>query len=155
MKKFIKVVLDVFIYACLIWAILSAVYMGLEPETQALFPQMNWLVALIGGGSTFLIGVSGFLVKAFLNKASNQTQSTYTDLLEKFLTITKEYEALDKSQKITAENIKKLEAKVEENTRIQKANLELKLSSPYIEEKSRKLVEGYIKGADVNDGESE
>ena len=155
MKKFIKVVLDVFIYACLMWAILSAVYIGLEPETQALFPQMNWLVALIGGGSTFLIGVSGFLVKAFLNKASNQTQSTYTDLLEKFLTITKEYEALDKSQKITAENIKKLEAKVEENTRIQKANLELKLSSPYIEEKSRKLVEGYIKGDDVNDGESE
>ena len=137
MKKFIKVVLDVFIYACLMWAILSAVYMGLEPETQALFPQMNWLVALIGGGSTFLIGVSGFLVKAFLNKASNQTQSTYTDLLEKFLTITKEYEALDKSQKITAENIK-LEAKVEENTRIQKANLELKLSSPYIEEKIEK-----------------
>lgn len=155
MKKFIKVVLDVFIYACLIWAILSAVYMGLEPETQALFPQMNWLVALIGGGSTFLIGVSGFLVKAFLNKASNQTQSTYTDLLEKFLTITKEYEALDKSQKITAENIKKLEAKVEENTRLQKANLGLKLSSPYIEEEARKLVEGYIKGADVNDGESE
>ena len=139
MKKFIKVVLDVFIYACLMWAILSAVYMGLEPETQALFPQMNWLVALIGGGSTFLIGVSGFLVKAFLNKASNQTQSTYTDLLEKFLTITKEYEALDKSQKITAENIKKLEAKVEENTRIQKANLELKLSSPYIEEKIEKI----------------
>ena len=76
MKKFIKVVLDVFIYACLMWAILSAVYMGLEPETQALFPQMNWLVALIGGGSTVVIGVSGFLVKGFLNKACNLTQST-------------------------------------------------------------------------------
>ena len=155
MRKFLKVVLDVFIYACLFWAILSAVYMGLEPETQALFPQMNWLVALIGGGSTFLIGVSGFLVKAFLNKATNETQASKIEVLEKFLTLTKEYEALDKSQKVTAENVNKLIAKVEENTRLQKANLELKLSNKYIEQEARERVEGYIKGADVNDSESE
>jgi len=53
-------IFNIIVYAMLGWSIVSAGYMALPVEYQAMIPDFNWLTALISGGSTMMLGIGAW-----------------------------------------------------------------------------------------------
>ena len=128
------------IYIMLGWSILSAVYLALPIEYQEMLPQMNWLTAVISGGSTALLGTGGLAVKTWLTNAKVQSDSKYALLADKFLNLTTKYDDLS----VKYNDVVKA---IEENNTLLKVELKTKLDNPLITETSRQAIEGVIYGS--------
>lgn len=128
---------NVLIYTMLGWSVLSAVYLALPVEYQEMLPQMNWLTALISGGSTALLGTGGLAVQTFLTKAKATTNETFSMLKENYSEIVNEYRIL-KAQ------YNELKSTLEYNSTLLRAELKAKLSNPLIDEEVKALLEQVI-----------
>ena len=127
-------IFNVIVYSMLGWSILSATYLALPVEYQAMIPQFNWLTALISGGSTALLGTGGLAVSTFLNKVKattdekvNLVASQFIELVNKYDEVVVKYNALIES--------------VDYNNLLLKADLKTKLSNPLITQESKELIE--------------
>lgn len=132
---------NITVYAMLGWSIVSAVYVALPVEYQAMIPQFNWLTAVVSGGSTLLLGSGGLAVQAWLSKARTTSDAKYNLLAEKFLTLTQKYDEIKTAYT-------QVVASVNENNKLLKIDLNTKLSNPLIDETARNMIEqvlGYVK----------
>jgi len=130
-------IFNVLVYTMLGWSVLSAVYLALPVEYQAMIPEFNWLTALISGGSTGLLGTGALAVQSFLNKAKATSNDTFTLLKDNYTEIVNEYKIL----KIQLEEVK---STFEYNNELLKAELKAKLSNPMIDEEVKSLLEQVI-----------
>lgn len=132
-------IFNVVVYSMLGWSILSAVYLALPVEYQEMLPQMNWLTAVISGGSTALLGSGGLAVQSFMTKAKVTADTKYVDIASKFLKLVDEYKALEAKYNDVVKAI-------EENNTLLKVELKTKLDNPLITETSRQAIEGVLYG---------
>ena len=130
-------IFNVLIYTMLGWSVLSAVYLALPIEYQAMIPEFNWLTALISGGSTGLLGTGALAVQSFLNKAKATSNDTFNLLKDNYTEIVNEYKIL----KIQLEEVK---STFDYNNELLRAELKAKLSNPLIDEEVKSLLEQVI-----------
>lgn len=132
-----KVLFNIVIYTMLGWSVLSAVYLALPVEYQAMLPDFNWLTALISGGSTALLSTGALTVQSFLNKSKTTTNETFTLLKDNYSEIVNEY-------KILKTQYAELKTTLDYNNELLRAELKAKLSNPLIDEEVKSLLEQVI-----------
>ena len=132
-----KVLFNIVIYTMLGWSVLSAVYLALPVEYQAMLPDFNWLTALISGGSTALLSTGALTVQSFLNKSKTTTNETFTLLKDNYGEIVNEY-------KILKTQYAELKTTLDYNNELLRAELKAKLSNPLIDEEVKSLLEQVI-----------
>jgi hypothetical protein len=139
MKKLLnaKSIFNVLVYSALLWSILSAIYVALPIEYQAMLPFMNEGTAIIGGVTTALGGTGGLAVVHFLNKTKYDNTQVNKTVVEQFLTIKEEYG-------IMKDKVDKLESGVQTNNKLLKIDLKTKLDNPLITDTARQAIEGAI-----------
>jgi len=128
---------NVLVYTMLGWSVLSAVYLALPVEYQAMIPQFNWLTALISGGSTGLLGTGALAVQSFLNKAKATSNETFTLLKDNYTEIVNEY-------KILKAQYAELKTTLDYNNELLKTELKTKLSNPMITAEAEQLIKQVI-----------
>ena len=132
-----KTLFNIVIYSMLGWSTISAVYLALPIEYQAMIPEFNWLTALISGGSTALLGTGALTVQTFLTKAKATSNETFSMLKANYSEIVNEYRIL-KAQ------YSELKSTLEYNSTLLRAELKAKLSNPLIDEEVKALLEQVI-----------
>lgn len=132
-----KILLNVVIYSMLGWSVLSAVYLALPIEYQAMLPEFNWLTALISGGSTALLGTGGLALQNFLTKAKVTTNDTFAMLKDNYAEIVNEYRIL-KAQ------YEELKTTVAYNNELLKVELKTKLTNPMTTDTAAELIKQVI-----------
>lgn len=137
MTKFKNGLFNVVVYSMLGWSVLSALYVSMPIEIQEMLPQMNWLTAVVSGGSTALLGTGGLAVKTFMTSAKNVSNEKYALLGTKFLELKGEYDKL-------GVKYDEVNATIENLSKLVKIDLESKLSNPLIDEKTKELIEGVV-----------
>lgn len=152
MKKFLTALFNVVVYLMLAWSILCAVYTALPAEYQSMLPWMNWLTALISGGSTLLLGSGGVAVQSFLAKAKTASNEKYALLTGKFLTLTDNYAALEEKYTAIENKYNEVVSSIGENNKLLKIDLKAKLSNPLIDATVKNLIEGALNGSDNEEG---
>lgn len=138
-----KKILNVAIYVLLGWSILSAGYLALPVEYQEMLPQMNWLTAVVSGGSTFILGSGGLALQRMLNKTNKDYTDKYIQLGQEFLNLKNEYDKL-------GSRIDNLETVNKELIKLLKIDLNTKLDNPLLTDKARALIEGAISEEEDN-----
>ena len=132
-----KKLLNIAIYVLLGWSMLSAGYLALPVEYQEMLPQMNWLTAVVSGGSTFLLGSGGLALQRMLNKTNKDYTTKYIQLGQEFLNLKGKYDEL-------GVKVDGLESTNKELVKLLKIQLKTKLDNPMLADKSRALIEGLI-----------
>jgi len=132
-----KKLLNIAIYVLLGWSMLSAGYLALPVEYQEMLPQMNWLTAVVSGGSTFLLGSGGLALQRMLNKTNKDYTTKYIQLGQEFLNLKGKYDEL-------GVKVDGLESTNKELVKLLKIQLKTKLDNPMLADKSRALIEGAI-----------
>lgn len=132
-----KKLLNIAIYVMLGWTMLSAGYLALPVEYQEMLPHMNWLTAVVSGGSTFVLGSGGLALQRMLNKTSSDYTNKYIQLGQEFLNLKGEYGKL-------GIRIDDLETVNKELIKLLKINLNTKLDNPLLTDKARALIEGVL-----------
>lgn len=129
-----KAIFNIIVYTMLAWSIFSATYLALPIEYQEMLPDMNWVTALISGGSTGLLGSGALFVKTLLDKAKasndekvNLVANQFIELVGKYDEVTAKYNELVKS--------------IDYNNLLLKAELKTKLTNPLITDESKVLIE--------------
>lgn len=121
------------VYAMLGWSIVSAGYMALPPDIQAMIPQFNWLTAVISGGSTLLLGTGGLAVQTWLAKAKTSSTAKYNELGNLFLTLTQKY------NEVTAK-YDEIKTSTDYTNKLIATELQTKLSNPMLDDTARQLI---------------
>jgi len=132
-----KKLLNIAIYVLLGWSMLSAGYLALPVEYQEMLPQMNWLTAVVSGGSTFLLGSGGLALQRMLNKTNKDYTTKYIQLGQEFLNLKGKYDEL-------GVKVDGLESTNKELVKLLKIDLQSKLDNPMLTDKARALIEGAI-----------
>jgi hypothetical protein len=130
-------IFNIVVYTMLSWSMLSAGYLALPVEYQEMIPQMNWLMAVVGGGSTLLLGSGGLAVNAYINKARIESNAKYNLLGNEFLKLADNYKEMK-------DEVTLLRSDMAINNKLLKIDLKTKLSNPLIDEAAKALVEGAI-----------
>lgn len=142
--KIKKILFNVIVYTLLGWSIVSAGYLALPPEYQEMLPNMNWLTAIVSGGSTGLLGTGGLYLISKLKSSDASTSEKITLVASEFINITNDYKSMKSEVSgVRKENLE-LKALIQENNELQKINLEAKLSNPFISEATAKAIEGVL-----------
>lgn len=128
-----KALFNITVYTMLAWSILSAVYISLPADIQALLPQMNWLTAVISGGSTALVGSGGLAVRAWLDNARKVSDEKLSVVAGQFLTLVNKYNEL-------SEQVNKMTEATAYNNRLLTVELQTKLTNPMIADSARQLI---------------
>ena len=129
-----KAIFNVVVYSMLAWSIFSATYLALPIEYQEMLPDMNWLTALVSGGSTALFGSGALFVKTLLDKTKIATDEKVNLVASQFI------ELVNKYDEVTA-NYNELVKSIDYNNLLLKAELKTKLTNPLITEESKALIE--------------
>lgn len=132
-----KTLFNVTVYSMLGWSILSATYLALPIELQEMLPQMNWITAVVSGGSTALLGTGGLTVKTLLMKAKTDSNDKYFLLGNEFLKLVDKYNELNNKYDT-------VDASIERNSQLLEVSLRAKLSNPLIDAKVKELIEGVL-----------
>ena len=148
-----KALFNIVVYGMLAWTMLSAGYMALPIEIQDMLPQMNWITAVVSGGSTLLLGSGGLVVQSFLLKARTASDSKYKVVADKYLEVADAYNSLDTKYDNLENKYDGLKESVDRNNLLQEASLQAKLSNPLIDAETKKLIEDVLGGeSDVKEG---
>ena len=129
-----KTIFNVVVYSMLAWSIFSATYLALPIEYQEMLPDMNWLTALVSGGSTALFGSGALFVKTLLDKTKIATDEKVNLVASQFI------ELVNKYDEVTA-NYNELVKSIDYNNLLLQAELKTKLTNPLITEESKALIE--------------
>ncbi len=127
-------IFNVIVYSMLGWSILSATYLALPVEYQAMLPEFNWLTALISGGSTALLGTGGLAVSNFLNRVKTATDDKVNLVASQFIELANKYDEVIVKYDELIES-------VDYNSRLLQVELQTKLSNPLITDESKALIE--------------
>ena len=128
-----KALFNITVYGMLAWSILSAVYLALPVEYQAMLPDFNWLTAVISGGSTMLLGTGGLAVQTWLSKARTSSDEKYNLLGTKFLTLVDNYKTLEAKYDTVV-------SATTRNNQLLEVDLATKLSNPMLTDTARALI---------------
>jgi len=132
-----KQFLNIAVYVLLGWSMLSAGYLALPVEYQEMLPQMNWLTAVVSGGSTLVLGTGGLALQRILSKTSQDYTTKYIELGQEFLNLKSEYDKL-------GDKVNELQSTNKDLFKLLKVDLEAKLDNPMLTDKARALIEGAI-----------
>lgn len=136
---------NVLVYSMLAWSILSAAYVSLPPEYQALIPQFNWLTALISGGATGVVGIAGLTFKAFIGNAKIESDKKYQTLVKEYLELANAYKLVRDEVTSVKLELNTTNINLGEMIDLVKIDLQAKLSNPLIDQKVKELIEGVLK----------
>lgn len=117
----------------LAWSILSAVYVALPVEIQAMLPQMNWITAVISGGSTALIGTGGLVVRSWLDNARKVSDDKLNLFAANIMQLRESYNTV-------ATKYDELTAATNYNNQLLAVDLRTKLDNPMITDTARQLI---------------
>ena len=138
-------ILNVITYGMLGWGAVSAIYLGLPVEIKEMLPDMNWVTAVVSGGSTTLLGSISLYIKSYVNKTKLATNEVYSGVTKMILDHKAEFQAIvDSNLKITNEYIKIKEVTERQNELLETL-LQTKLSNPLIDEASEALIKDILK----------
>lgn len=136
---------NILVYSMLAWSILSAAYVSLPPEYQALIPQFNWLTALISGGATGVVGIAGLTFKAFIGNAKIESDKKYQTLVKEYLELANAYKLVRDEIGSVKLELNATNINLGEMIDLVKIDLQAKLSNPLIDQKVKELIEGVLK----------
>ena len=128
-------IFNIIVYTSLFWAILSAIYVSLPIEYQAMLPFMNEGTAIVGGITTLFTGTGGLAVQHFLHKTKTYNQDLNKALVDKVLFIIDEY-------KIMEDKFEELKKSTDKTNSLIGASLRTKLDNPMLTDTARELIEG-------------
>lgn len=152
MKKLFKRLFNLATYLFIFWSVLSATYLTLPVEYQAMIPFVNDAIVIVSGVSTFLLGSGGLTVLHFLNKTEDESAKKHLELLEQLVMTNKRIDIMENAHK---KDIKGLAEEVRENTKVSRAQLELKLDNKFITDQAREVVDRIMLGGGENVEETE
>jgi len=138
-------IFNVVVYSMLAYTMLNAGYITLPVEYQEMIPQWNQLVAIVSGGSTFLLGMGGLTVQSYLNNAKHEADSKFNLLAQNYLNLEKKYDGLDTRYNSIVKAVEKQTHSIERTNKLLTAELQAKLSNPMIDEQVKLIIEGVIK----------
>jgi hypothetical protein len=144
-----KKILNVITFAMIGWGAISAIYLGLPVEVKELLPNMNWVTALVSGGSTTILGSSILVFNSMMNKSKLANSEVYSSIANLVLEHKIEYQAIVDSNANVILAYKGLAVATDRNNVLLETLLEARLSNPLIEQKIKELIEGVL-----NDKES-
>lgn len=154
-----KRVLNIFITIGFILTALSALYVAMVPEhIKELVPQINWLTALIVGGTGGAFGSVGLYFKAFMKDESDKNDKEINTLRKDVIKlaelmvsmrdiITKLEEALGKAtEENNRENINYQQTlqHIQRAIALIEVDLATKLTNPLIDKDAAKVIEGVL-----------
>lgn len=133
MKKLKTALFNITVYTMLVWSILSATYLALPVEIQAMLPQMNWLTAVVSGGSTALIGTGGLVVRSWLDNARKVSDDKLNLFAANIMQLRESYNTV-------ATKYDELTAATNYNNQLLAVELRTKLTNPMITDAARTLI---------------
>ena len=139
-----KAILNVVTYSMLGWGVISAIYLGLPPEVKELLPEMNWVTAVVSGGSTTLIGSASLMFRSMLAKSNTATNEVYASIAKLVLDNNKKYDEIVASNLQVVQSNIELKASTDRNNLLLETVLKTKLSNPLIDEFTKKVIEGVL-----------
>ena len=139
-----KKILNLVTFAMIGWGAISAIYLALPLEIKELLPNMNWVTAVVSGGSTTLLGSASLYIQNYINRFKTSSNSTLQSLYETLSNNKVEYENIIKSNLEIKEAYQEMTTAFIENTKLLKISLETKLDNPLLTEASRELIEGVL-----------
>ena len=128
---------NVVIYGMLFWSMLSAIYVTLPPNYQAMLPFMNTGTAIVGGFTTLLTGTGGLAVQHYLRKTSDYNADLNKALVDKVIYIIDEY-------KVMKDVVTNLTDEQKLTNKLIATELKTKLDNPMLTTKARELIEGVL-----------
>ena len=152
--KFKNAVLNIITYGMLGWGALSAIYLGLPEEIKELLPNMNWVTAVVSGGSTTLLGSISLYIKGYVNKTKLATNEVYLSISNMMLEHKAEFNNIVENGKEIVNAYKEMTEATLRNNELLETLLETKLSNPLIDEASAKLINDIL-GKEVVEDEVE
>lgn len=135
---------NVVVYSMLGWSIVSAGYLALPIEYQEMLPQMNWIIALVSGGSTALLGTGGLVVQSFISKTKLDTSNKINEISNVIIQLVDEYKTLKTEYKNLQTENAELKNAILENNKLLKIDLKTKLDNPMTTNTARVMIEGVI-----------
>lgn len=150
-------ILTILAWVSISYTALSGIYLSLPLEIQELLPNVNWLTALITGGSSGIIGSTLLYVRANVLNAKKEMVGQQTQILEKFLELKEEYNVIKseliQSNKITEtqnEIIGNITFKLNQTINLIKVDLQSKASNSLIDQKVKEIIEGVLNDEQEN-----
>lgn len=146
-KKLFKRLFNLATYLFIFWSVFSATYLALPVEYQEMIPFVNEAIVIVSGVSTLLLGSGGLTVLHFLSKTEDEGAKKHLELLEQLVMTNKRIDVMENAHK---KDIKGLAEAVRENTKVNQAQLELKLDNKFITDQAREVVEKIMSGGGEN-----
>lgn len=137
-------ILSVISFGLVAYSLVSIGYTALPVEIKEMIPQFNDLTALITGGSSGVIGGAGLYFKSMLLKHTSISEEKVNTVVDKFVVLVSKYNELKENYNEMKKSYNDMK---EETVKLQdliKADIQLKLSNPLIEESKKALVEGVL-----------
>lgn len=146
-----KKLLNVVTFVLIGWGAFSATYLALPPELKDMLPEMNWVTAVVSGGSTTLLGTASLYIQNYINKFKTANNQVLTGLFDTIATIKNDYTQITESYNNIVESNKELitqykvmASSLEKNSLLLKTELQTKLSNPLLTTAARDLIEGVL-----------
>ena len=136
---------NVVVYGMLAFSLINTGYLALPPEVQAMIPQYNDMVAIIGGASSGLFALGGMTVQSYINRAKEQADAKFQLLAQNYLNIERKYDVNTESVNKQTKAIELLTREQQRTNKLIEVDLQAKLSNPMIDEQIKTLIEDVMK----------
>jgi hypothetical protein len=143
MKKIITVGFNVFIYANLFIALATFGYANL-PEQYQVLSGIGLDTLFVGGSATTLIGVAGMWYKQISNKQFTETQTEIIKMTEIVVDLLEQNKVVARNEALRVQETVALRNEITSLKKMVKADLEVKASSPLINDIAKQVIEGVL-----------
>lgn len=143
-KKLLKIIS----VALLVYPLAASIWQVLPEDVTTLIPNYTELIALVSGSASGILGAGGLLVTSYVDSSKKDSYDIFDGLYKAYTLLA---EKTDNSVKTTNDNTQEIaqlkndfvtiKTNQEELIALEKANLELKLSNPLIDEKTKEIYE--------------
>lgn len=137
-------ILSVISFVLVGYSMVSIGYTALPVEIKDMIPQLNDLTALLTGGTSGVLGGAGIYFRSLMSKTKTENDEKVNAMAEKIISIGSKYDQL--ANKYDEMKSIFMEGKQEtiELQKLIKADINLKLSNPLIDEKAKEITEGVL-----------
>jgi len=142
--KFKKALLNVVTYGMLGWGAISAIYLALPIDVKELLPDMNWVTAVVSGGSTTVLGSASLYIQAILNKSKLANNEVLAGLTNILTNTQAEYKNITEGYSSVVSAITDMTTATNRNNLLLETQLKAKLDNPMLTDTARKLIEGVL-----------
>lgn len=148
-----KKILNIVTFAMIGWGAISATYLALPPEIKELLPNMNWVTAVVSGGSTTLLGAISIYVRGYVNKSNIANNEALSGLTNFYIQSKEEYAKFIEYQKEVITAYKDMKASTDRNNELLEAVLQTKLDNPLLTDTARELINNVLGVGGVDEDE--